>query len=309
MKKIIFALVVLLMAAPAFAANVTITCVQSSDPCTPNDVIVSFSNAGPNNVRAIALDIQLASSTATICDVTCTNAEYNIYPGSIVIEDGEVIDEGTCACSSSYPGTLAGIDTNGVTVEMGSLYVGEANAPEQSGELLRITLCGCHGTDGVVPISITANAIRGGVVMEDPDETVSLTSNGCNATIPDCAPPECMGPGHPDIDEWRAVGSPDCWCYPRQCRGDVDATQEYGAYWVLLNDLNQFKTYFQQTNVAGEPGICSDLAHDIEYGAYRVLLNDLNIIKTYFQAVSVPCCDADQDCNPDNDTYFNWFEP
>jgi hypothetical protein len=86
---------------------------------------------------------------------------------------------------------------------------------------------------------------------------------------------------------------------------------EYGLYWVLLNDLGQFQTYFQQLGVSGEPGICSDLTHDIEYGLYRVLLNDLGQFSIYFQNLVVPCCDDDGDCDlTDGDTRFNfWTSP
>jgi hypothetical protein len=119
--------------------------------------------------------------------------------------------------------------------------------------------------------------------------------------------PDCMKRTHPDYSEWVNVGRPDCWCYPRQCNGDVDAAKEYGVYWVLLNDLAEFKTYFQVVGVTGPPGICCDFAHDTEYGVYRVLLNDLNIFKTYFQATSVPCCDDDGDCILTGDTRFNFW--
>jgi hypothetical protein len=105
--------------------------------------------------------------------------------------------------------------------------------------------------------------------------------------------PDCFNRAAPEYADWVALGKPDCWCYPRNCRGDADGKIEYGTYWVLLQDLNLFKTYFGATGISGKPGICCDFARDIEYGTYRVLLNDLNIFKTYFGALpaAVPICD------------------
>jgi hypothetical protein len=136
------------MASPALAA-VTITCEQP-DPNIP-EIIISFDNDGDPCVRAFALDITV--SDGNITDVNCTNSEYYIYPGSISIDSGgSVSDWGSCLCSAGdHPDTLGGLDTNGVTVEMGSLYEGDA-APSQSGELLRITI------DTTCTVSIDENA-------------------------------------------------------------------------------------------------------------------------------------------------------
>jgi hypothetical protein len=124
MKKIIIVAAVLMVAAPVFAADVDITCEQVE---YTNEVVVSFNNSLPRKIRAISIDICL--SDGNIVDVNCVNTGYNTYPGSIDIsEDGEIEDEGTCVCSPSYPGTL-GAEANCVTVEMGSLHIGDANAP------------------------------------------------------------------------------------------------------------------------------------------------------------------------------------
>ncbi|MHC4498687.1 MAG: choice-of-anchor Q domain-containing protein, partial [Planctomycetota bacterium] len=121
--------------------------------------------------------------------------------------------------------------------------------------------------------------------------------------------PDCVSTSASEYADWVSVGKPDCWCYPRQCNGDVDAVKEYGVYWVFLNDLNLFKDCFQQVGIGpGSPCLCSDFAHDIKYGVYRVFLNDMAIFRTYFQATYVPCCDDDGDCDlTDGDTRFNYW--
>jgi len=178
MKKIIFALVVLLMAVPAFA-SVDITLSQNG-----NDIIVSMNNTEASKVRAIALDVILETADVCVAEVNCVNTGYTIYPGSIQISsEGEITDDGSCGCDSSYPGTLGGLEANGVSLEMGSLYVGAANAPPQGSQVVAIlTLEGCDADFG---ISVAENAIRGGIVMEDPDEVVTVNLTGLSGVAID----------------------------------------------------------------------------------------------------------------------------
>jgi hypothetical protein len=191
-----------------------------------------------------------------------------------------------------------------MTIEMGSLYEdGVDPDPNDAGELVSFRVVGT----GTVHVGISVNGIRGGIVNEDTSVETTPTITDCNVQL---AEPTCMASTHPDFATWQSLGEPDCWCYPRQCRGDIDGAQEYGVYWVLLNDLDIFKTYFQQTGIgAGSPGLCADLDHAIEYGVYRVLLNDLDVFKTYFQQTTVPCCDDNEDCDLTGDTQFNFWLP
>jgi hypothetical protein len=238
--------------------------------------------------------------------VECLSSDYYIYPGSIQIADNEVTSYGTCVCDADlHPDTLAGLDTNGVTIEMATAY--SPNDPEHntppadSGALVGIRL---SGPADYVTVCIRANGIRGGVVMEDAS-TVEPNAP-CYGWGP---PPTCMGENNPDYAEWRNVGEPNCWCYPRQCSGDADGLQQFGLFWVYTGDLNIFKIAFAQT-VLPSDGICCDSAHDIQFGLFRVYTTDLNIFKTYFANTVVPCCDADQDCDASNDNYFNfWMTP
>jgi hypothetical protein len=186
-----------------------------------------------------------------------------------------------------------------------------ANEPADFGDLVKITidvntsssvLCGSDYFE----IAIRANGIRGGVVMEDAS-TIEPNAPGCAADLPTHS--QCMAEAHPDYEEWVSVGEPDCWCYPRQCRGDVDCTKQFGLFWVYTGDLNIFKNCFAEA-LLPEGCICVDFAHDIQFSLFRVYTSDLNIFKTYFANTVVPCCDADQDCDPTNDSWFNcWMCP
>jgi hypothetical protein len=197
MKKIIF-VALLLMASPALA-TVTITVDPGLDPCT---VVIGFTSDEANNVRAFALDIMLDDPCATICDINCVSAGYNIYPGAkgIKIDDsGVVTDYGSCEgdpAQGPAGGTLGGLDTNGVTVEMGSLYeVGVDPPPAQSGDLVILTLCGCDSSgDANIVVSVAENSIRGGVVMENPDEVVTVdTSDTALVPMGTCDICQCYG--------------------------------------------------------------------------------------------------------------------
>ena len=168
MRKIAILLVLLsIFALPAIAA-VTITA-----DCANGVYVVSYTTDA-NIPRAFALDIQVA--TGTITAVGSLSADYDIYPGSIVIVDGEVSDAGSAVCDSSYPDTLGGIGTAGITIEMGSLYAEGEPAPATSGVLFTFTL-----SDIGAVVMITENVIRGGIVMENPEEAITptITVNGC----------------------------------------------------------------------------------------------------------------------------------
>ncbi|MHC4617552.1 MAG: dockerin type I domain-containing protein [Planctomycetota bacterium] len=217
MKKIIISLVALLMAAPAFA-DVDITCAQvaADDP----NVIVSFNNTEGTPVRAFALELTV--SEGNIVAVECLNAGYYVYPGSIQIVDGEVVDWGTCVGD--------GLGTSTVIIEMGSLYeVGVGTAPPQSGDLVKITLDATSDCN----VCTAENALRGGVVMEDTalQPTVNL---GC-------------------CDVLRGWPYPACWDYLTQCHGDCDNTGD-----VKGSDFLALKNSWYAVYPAPEYDPCAD---------------------------------------------------
>lgn len=180
MKKLVLVLAVLLVSLPAMAA-VTIDAI-----CENGVYTVTYATDG-NNVRAFALDIEVA--TGTITAVGSLSADYDIYPGSIVIIDGEVNDAGSAVCDDAYPDTLGGLGTAGITIEMGSLYAEGEAAPATSGTLFTFTT---SETETVA--TITENGIRGGVVMEDPEEVAAVTIN-----VEDCIDNVCLGDINGDL--------------------------------------------------------------------------------------------------------------
>jgi len=297
MKKLIVILMLVALAGTPALAAVTISGTSSGTTGT-----VNYSVTGPNSVRAFALDITLSSGT--ISGVTCSNASYYIYPGSIAITSGSVSATGTCVCDATkFPGKgQGGVGTAGVSVEMGSLYTG-ASKPASSGTLLTFTVSAtpCTATVG-------ANSARGGVVMENPDESPAL-SPALPITIP-FGSGVCYTGAH--ATDWAAVESPACWCAtgagsnPRQCHGDANAKEETtkNHYWVSTTDLNVLvaawnKTYTQIKGLtySGDGTtklICADFSQTVETtkNNYRVSTTDLNILITNWNHSNLPLADC-----------------
>lgn len=267
MKKFAFVLVALLIAAPAMA-DVVISVAAGPGP---NDVTISYDATSETNlVRAFALDIELTDPEATIIDVNCVNADYYVYPGSISIDpSGTVTSWGSCKCSGSYAGTLD--DSNSITIEAGSLYVGEANAPAKLGDLVILTIGGCDN-EGSVNVTVVENAIRGGVVMEDPDEVVTVVSPGgaVAVALPSCYVPNC----------WSAL---DCAGQP-----SGDATCD-GS--INLADLFALKAAFGKSAPWTDASCCSDFTQD-----GSVNLGDLFALKAGFGTTGYSPSTGNQDC-------------
>ncbi len=127
-------------------------------------------------VAAFALDITVDNG-ATIESIfdyktgvsTAADPGYGIFEGSIEFggEPGEVVDWGTPIADPDSPGgTLPGLGTYGITVEMAALYnLGvPADAPLVSDTLFKIAIDWNNAT--MVNVNIALYAVRGGIVMQ-----------------------------------------------------------------------------------------------------------------------------------------------
>jgi hypothetical protein len=269
----------------------------------------------PNKVRGFGLDITVDNG-AKIIDVNSypvypTNyvGKFWVYPGGIVISGGQVTDPNKPVALSTDPGALGGIDTNGITIEMGALYwpTGDnsPNAPpgtyagglwSQTGNLLRFKV------DKDCGVTITENAVRGGVVLTNPTLNPDVNSPGTNGKpkfqVKTEVVVDCLIGGIAHANEyanWVAWGKPDCWCYQYQCRGDING-KKTGPYRVQLLDLQLLAAAYLKSDadlakIAG--GICSDINHT-KTGPYRVQLLDLQRLASYYlkSDAAVPSCDA-----------------
>jgi len=295
MKKLILVLVILLTV-PVFALNITLV-QQSPDG---NKVNLNYADACSTNLpRAFALKVEV-NSPAKIVDVVnfkigesnSVNPGYGIYPARIDINSttGDVNSWGSPLAEPTDPGPGTGLGTNKIVLEFGSLYVGDGNGPATSGTLCTLKM-DCNGATGNVNIVATEeDQYRGGVVLEDgaapdPNLTASL--------VYACAPPPCYA-GKADYSTWESLGSPSCWCFPRQCHGDGTGSTEGGGklpvIWVGGNDLTVLGNSWKKNVGASGFNPCADYDHKTEGGGklpvYRVGGNDLTVLGIYWKDTS-----------------------
>jgi len=297
MKKAFIALLVVALAAPAWA-NIAITVENLGEGR------VGIDYSGTELARAFALDITVDAGVIEAISgfkVGDNNNAYGIFPASfsrnIVVDPdtGEVsdwrVDGYTPVAAADDPGALGGLGTGGITIEMGSLY--ETKAPPMSGRLCVIT---CSES---CKVTVTTNATRGNVVLEDATEAAVDLPEPKQIQVE----PVIAYTG-PQPEQWLAVGQPDCWLSsinPRQCRGDADGASEgTNNFWVSYNDLDILiaawnKTYAQlQGKTVGDiPLICADFDHLAEgENEVRVGDNDLHILITNWKAANAPAPDC-----------------
>jgi hypothetical protein len=269
MRGVILVLTILMPAITAWA-RVDIWCTFEGDQVTVNYRVVGE----PNKVSAFALDITVDSG-AKIKSISNLSSDYWVYPGSIQIVNGEVNDVGSPVCDPNSPGALGGLDTNGITIEMGALHdpPGDAYLPS-SGTLLKFRV------DKDCFVTIQENTVRGGVVLTDPNLNP-------NVNITCMYRPPCFPRNYPTYDDWVKLGKPDCWCgnlarpkWPYQCDGDADnATQGLQKLRVYTNDFNILVANWKK--LINDPALnpCADFDH-LPQGLqkFRVYTNDFNIL-------------------------------
>ncbi|MBN1974536.1 MAG: hypothetical protein JW787_12930 [Sedimentisphaerales bacterium] len=290
MKKVFCTMFLVMFTIPVWA-DIAITATDLGDG------VVAIDYNGTELARAFALDIKVDSGVITNISefaVGDDNSGYGIFPANFsryinVLETGEAdnwLDPNyTPVADANDPGALGGIDTNGITIEMGSLY--DTNAPPLAGRLCTVT---CSQS---CKLSVTTNAIRGNVVLEDANEAiVDLT---CATDVQVTIGKTYTGT-HPD--EWVAVGKPACWLSsvnPRQCHGDADgAAQGSQNFWVSTNDFEILIEAWNKplSSLTGNQ-ICADFDH-LPQGTQnvRVSTNDLDILIANWNQANSPAADC-----------------
>ena len=308
MRTIILTLAVVLLAAPAWAV-VYITATDLGEGV----VSIDYNSVGESNLpRAFALDIFV--DEGNIVDINNyavgdDNNGFGIFPGSFgvlyvdpdkgTVESWEVGGY-TPVADGSHPTALGGLDTNGITIEMGSLY--DTNAPYSSGQLCTVTV-----SSNPAYLSVRPNMLSGGVVMEDANGPLGdVDVTGATKVEVDLGD-ECFPSDKPGYDLWVANGKPLCWCYKNQCYGDADGKMTGGAWtgfwhvgtadlttlvnsWQVLEPTPPGETWPGGPGIASIPnGICADFAHDLTGGAWtgfwHVGTSDLTLLVNSWQVL------------------------
>lgn len=164
--KSLHAILVLLVAMVCTAAQVraTVEIMAQYGVGDYNEVVISYDARTEAELpRAFSLNIHLTD--ANIISVGNVNPDFPIHPGTINIDlsgPNPVIDYGTqVAPLADLPSdTLFGLGTNGITIEMASLYAptgpGSPNTPDPCGPLLSIYV------DGDCCLTFTGNIAHAG---------------------------------------------------------------------------------------------------------------------------------------------------
>lgn len=236
MKKIFLILAVLVLAAPAMAV-VDIDANQVGDT---NEVYIQATWSGESGKipRAFALNITVTAGTIT--DVTNYhtgesqgpgNRGFGIFPASFA---REIDADDPCWADVNYTpvadvndlvgGTL-GLDPNGITIEMGSLYTGP-NAPNDP----PYTLCSVW-VSGDTNMCLALNVGRAGIVLEDGNAPSSVTGMSCTPVVlaAVCTVPDVLGDANAVaqaaiIAANFTVGTISNECSPTVPLGDVIST-------------------------------------------------------------------------------------
>ncbi len=127
-----------------------------------------------------------------------------------------------------------------------------------------------------------------------PDGSNKIWMNVDGASYPWLTWTDCLNPNSSEYADWVAWGRQGCWCYARQCRGDING-KKTGPFRVQLLDLQILAAAFNKNDnkLAQVPGgICADVNHK-KTGPSRVKLLDLQELSKYFNKpeAQVPMCD------------------
>jgi hypothetical protein len=176
MRRLVFFLVILMMAGTA-SATVEIMVKNVNGMAE-----IHYKTTAAEPISAFALDVTVDAGNITGIsgfvrgESTATAPGYGIFPASFAAsisvdpETGEVSDwsvaDYTPLANPLHPGALGGLNTPGVTLEMGALYALQENAPALEGLLCKLTI------SEAATIIVGLNEIRGGIVMRDASKAI-----------------------------------------------------------------------------------------------------------------------------------------
>lgn len=275
MKKILVSLMVLALCVPAMAATVVV-----ADNTSDNTGTITIT-AASGAIVGLGLDVAVTGGNITEI-VSISPATFNIFPDAAqAIGAGYLYGEGSPVAVIGS----AGVDTlpsASFAISAGMLN-GEATAGASGAASVVITV----RVDANVTVSVSENALRGGIVLTDGSNDAGsgsgpITTGACYTG--------------PDVAQWNLVGQPDSWCYVSQCHGDANGATEiiakqtrtvgYDDIAILVDGFN--KAY---TDPVTNPWIAADFNHASEVIAKqtrRVGYDDINVLLAWFNTAGVP---------------------
>jgi len=309
MKKLVAMLVLMLMALPAFAINeITITAVDSGSGVL--SVYDNVNAASESDPVGIALGFACSdAATTTSAGVSAEDPCFPVYLDFAHDAVGPNFDPCTWdPCNPLYTvgdgKPLAKTDEAGVpagAVSDFSICMGRLDQPAPAKGVAH-KLCDiqlAQGTAAYTDVTIAADDLRGGVVG---GSVFTVNVPGAPVRVTFAVPQKCMKETAPEYALWQAWGEPACWCYDRQCRGNVDGKKTFLRF-VSSTDLDLFKQAYNKTDAAlalVPNGMCANLDHAKTFLRF-VSSTDLGMFKTYYNKtdLNVPVCDM---------TNYNFWE-
>jgi hypothetical protein len=211
MKKTLLIVAMLLLVTPVMATTTVKVLVNPADQFTASDgnkvQPVSIAYVSDVNVRAFALDINIYNNAGSpnfqnirnfkTGESNAASPGYGIFPSRfrdfIVVTGPNWVDTNYNPTTAwNEPGTTdhnSGMGFPKMIVEMGALFVGDANKPPLSGTLFKFDV-NAWGQTGTFHITVAADALRGGVVNKD-GNTITAAYEGNDVCF---APPVCTVP-------------------------------------------------------------------------------------------------------------------
>jgi hypothetical protein len=322
MRRFLFIVAMLsLIAAPAMA-TITIRA-QQHQPANVlgaytggrycNAIDVNYTCSAGERIRAFALELTLDPAsgftfnkidTFKVGESNATSKGFGIFPGKF----RDFIDPAApnwadgnynpIAPATDADATGTGLGTNKVILELGSLFVGDANRPASTGTLCRLYVdVNKPGLTGFGPVSgnftFGGNATRGGVVLEDGTAaapTYSAIGRAAAGVFSLQKTFPCWQPYDVQFNEWLIVWEPRCWAgwqvadanWRVQCLGDADnKTETLSKFRVYSSDYNALVAGWAKkaTLLRAGIGMCCDFDHKSEtLSKFRCYSSDYTLL-------------------------------
>ncbi len=275
----------------------------ASEPGCGTTVNITVSLGPCTLISVVGFDEATAEATIIALNFTVgnkTSAYDNVVPATIVISQGLA------------PGVQPCGDPVDLHISLGPCVVPNVVGMDQATAEAAIIAAGFN----VGTVAIVAGAPLGDVMAQSP---APAGTPGCGTDVDidvagDCLKTTHLGGTPGGYNRWLGgtnMGAeapplppapwskPDCWCYPRQCRGDVTGTPIAPSVpmWVSGADLIAFRLAVNRMyTLGGWPvgGICSDFDHaTIAPGVPMPVSGaDLIIFRQYVNQMNIPCCDT-----------------
>mgnify|MGYP000924670411 CR=1 FL=1 len=311
MKKVVCLIAVLALTAGVYA-DVVITAAPGTGANAGKLVLSYTADAGDELVGlAVVLDAGTGGDTIKVTSGWAIDSFFDVFIDAYKtdpakLDDTTFGDDGTTPFADTEgPGQVT-TDSAKVSLCLAALpadHLGKASSSE-----LAVIDVNDGDADGAVTVCVTLDTLRGGPV--DIEGAVAATIEGSCVEITIAAPP-CFA-GQPQEAYWVSLGSPECWCWPRQCKSDADDFGQGKSPYqpVSTYDLDVLKAAYNKT-IAQLAGVtvtvgghtvaaaCADSTRSPhgKLSNLPVSTPDLDILKLYYnKATSL----VTGDCAPGN---------